>query len=232
MKLSELNPTPLYDVTIPSTGKRASFRPFFVKEERALLAAYESENANVMLNTVVQVVENCIKPAQTSLTPFDIEYLFLQIRAKSVGEYSALLFTCGECGQQTPQNIDIRMAEVDNLGNRNLTIQLSDTISIKMRYPTVSDLIDIQEQSDPDTALQRTISACMDTVFSGQEALCVREEPVQDIINFIDTLTAKQFAVLESFVETIPTVRIDVEWECKHCRAKNDQTLRGLQNFF
>jgi len=231
MKLSELNPTPLYDVIVPSTKQKTKFRPFFVKEERALLAAYESENVSVMLNTIASVVKNCVK-VDSALTAFDVEYLFIQIRAKSVGEFSLLNFTCSSCTKQVPLNIDIRNVKVRETAKADLLIKISDTISIKMRYPTIDQLLDIEAEKDPDSIIQKTMASMIDLIYKDDEAISVREEPISEIFAFIDTLTSKQYAQLQDFVNTCPTVELEVPWDCPHCKAKNSYTLQGLESFF
>lgn len=230
MKLSEINPTPLYDVVIPSTQKKAQYRPFFVKEERALLAAYESEDTSVMLNTLSQVVKNCVKTEQRDFTSFDVEYLFLQIRAKSVGEFSSLIFTCGNCEKPTTMNIDLRAAAVQKLDKQKI-ITLSDTLSLKMKYPSIDLLVEI-ESADTDKAIKNIIIGCIETVFVGSESLQVSEEPVEEIQEFLERLTTKQYDQLENFIVNAPTVELNIDWKCPGCGHKNLTELRGINSFF
>jgi hypothetical protein len=231
MKLSELNPTPLYDVTVPSTGKKVKFRPFFVKEERALLAAYESEDSSVMLNTLLMIVKNCIVPEQKNLTAFDIEFLFLQIRAKSVGELSSLNFTCAGCAEKIPMNIDIRSAEVSNLGE-SMNLHLSESLTLKMRYPSIDDIMAIENETDEHAVSMMVISAAIETIFSGSESIDVRDEPAQELLAFIERLTAKQYAMLEEFIKNTPTVHLNIDWTCPKCKHSNQTHLKGLTSFF
>ena len=232
MKLSELNPTPLYEIKLPSTGARVKYRPFFVKEERALLAAQQSESVSVMLNTISSVVKNCVKGEVKSLTAFDVEFLFIHIRSKSVGEFSTLNFTCPACEKQTPLNIDIRRVEVRDTKPQDFIVRLSDTISIKMRYPSIDQLLDLEGEKDPDTIIQKTMVCMLDTIYSGDESLSIKEEPIQEIMTFLDTLTSRQYAMLQKFMDDVPTVEMSVDWDCPHCRSKNNYTLRGLESFF
>ncbi len=231
MKLSELNPTPLYDVTIPSTKKKVKFRPFFVREERALLAAYESEDASVMLNTLMMVVKNCITPEQQELTPFDVEYLFLQVRAKSVGEISTLNFTGKKCAKVTPMNIDLRSAEIVGMGS-NMNLTLSENLTIKMKYPSVNDLMKIESETDEHKVAMMVISASIDTIFFDSESINVKEESENDLFAFIERLSSKQYNTLENFIKNIPTVQMDIKWNCPHCSEKNENVLKGLNSFF
>lgn len=229
-KLSELNPTPIYEAKLPSTGKKVKFRPFFVKEERALLASYESEDISTMLATLNSVVNACMI-VPTKMAIFDVEYMFLQIRAKSVEEYSRLVMLCGNCAEKTPLSFDLRTATVDGL-TADKTIVLSEALSIKMKYPTLEDVIEIYEDKDPNKVVQRAIIASIDTIYTKSESLKVEDEPIDDIITFIDTLTSKQFTKLEDFIKSVPTVAINADWTCPKCNHKNEYTLRGINNCF
>lgn len=231
MKLSEINPTPLYSIVVPSSQKKIQFRPFLVKEERALLASYESEDPSVMLNTLMMVVKNCLMPQQKNLTTFDLEYLFLHIRAKSVGEYTTLNFTCGECSKQTPFNVDIRKAEVVGLEKDNI-IPLSDNLSVKMRYPSIEEIVNIEDAVNSEEMLKKVLISTMDTIFSDSEALNVRDESSEELLGFVERLTSKQYRLLEEFILSTPTVQLNVKWVCPSCKHENEINLKGLNNFF
>jgi hypothetical protein len=231
MKLSEINPTPLYDVTIPSTQKRVKYRPFFVKEERALLAAYESEDVNVMLNTLTMVVKNCLNETVNSLTSFDIEYLFIQIRAKSVGEFTTLNFTCPACEKVTPMSVDIRAAEVTGL-NKNPIVVLSDNLSVKMKYPSIEDLLSLEKNENSSDVVQTILTSCMETIFIDSEALNVEEESGTELMAFTERLSSKQYKQLEEFILSTPTVELGINWVCPGCKNKNETLLTGLTSFF
>ena len=231
MNLSEINPTPLYEVTIPSTQKRVKFRPFFVKEERALLAAYESEDTSVMLNTLSMVVKNCLNVEVKNLTSFDIEYLFIQIRAKSVGEFTTLNFTCQSCEKVTPMNVDIRAAEVTGV-NPNSIIVLSDNLSVKMKYPSIDNLLELEKNENSPNIIQTILISCMETIFVGAEALNVEEESSSELLAFTERLSSKQYKQLEEFILSTPTVELNVNWTCPGCKNKNHTLLTGLNSFF
>jgi hypothetical protein len=230
MKLNELNPTPLYDLTIPSTGKKVKYRPFFVREERALLTAYETQDESTMLNTIVSIVKGCIKP-EVNLTSFDVEYIFLQIRSKSVGEISQLIFTCSECAHETNINVNITQATVNGVSSKNI-IKLSENLSIKMKYPLIDDIVDIVDSDTPELNTSRAIAAVCDTIYSGDDSILVKEESTEDVIRFLEELTSKQYALLEEFVDSTPTVELPVHWKCPKCSHENKNTLSGLTNFF
>lgn len=236
MKLSEVNPTPLYPITIPSTKKKAKYRPFRVKEERALLAAQESEDLAVMLTTLKQVVENCIEPSSLveNMTSFDLEYLFTLIRSKSVGEFSELVFRCETC--ETPDakarvQLDLRKVEVFTPEQHSNKIKLSDTITVLMKYPTMDELIQIQNSTGEDSK-QKAIIAAMDSIYVEDDVYHVAEETESEINAFMDSLTSRQNKMLEDFFDTMPLVRIAVKYTCPVCNKEHNKHVKGLNNFF
>lgn len=228
---------PIYDITIPSTGKKAKFRPFFVKEERALLAAYESEDTHVMLNTLLSVVENTIEPKSAfgvGLTAYDVEYIFTHIRAKSVGEWSTVIMRCDTCEDEnakTPVNIDLRTVEIHYpIPGDSSLIKLNDKLMIQMRQPTVDSLI---SQLDTDKIGKReSVLHAIETIFLGDDVYHAAEEPPEEIAEFIDSLTSKDFSKLEEFIENAPYARIPVTYTCPVCKVEKHKYIKGLKNFF
>ena len=150
MNLLDINPSPLYDVVVPSTKKKIKFRPFVVKEERALLAAEASEDPVVMMNTLIQIVKNCTNPEQTNLTNFDFEYLFVQIRTKSVDEFSRLAFKCDDCKDVSVNvEMDLRQTYV-KFPPEGKDIKLSDELAVTMRWLSVDEIVDIETNNQPE----------------------------------------------------------------------------------
>lgn len=228
--LTQLNPTPIYECTLPSTGKKVKFRPFLVKEERALLVAQESEDVSTLLNTLSNVIKSCIIKPPT-LTVFDMEYMFLQIRAKSVGEYSQLLMTCDSCSAETIINIDIRSAVVHN-ADIDKRIQLSPTLSIQMKFPSLEEMAEINATNDPNRIMELAVIASMAEIYTDKEAIAVDGEDPAKMVQFIDTLTGAQFRKMEDFVKNTPTVTLSANWSCPKCNHVNEYTLKGLTDFF
>lgn len=234
MKLSEINTSPLYQVTIPSSKKKVKYRPFVVREERALLAAQESEDETVMLDTMNQVVTNCLTPTPTSLTTFDLEYLFTLIRAKSVGEYSELIFRCDACVDEKAKvkvSLDLRKVEVHTPENHTNKIKISDTVTVVMRYPSVEEITSIQKLEEAE-AKTRAILASMETIYAEDDTYHVNEEPESELMAFMESLTGKQYAMIETFFDTMPVVRIAVEYRCPVCGTDHKKQVKGLTNFF
>lgn len=193
MNLNEINAAPLYPVTIPSSKKVTKFRPFLVKEERALLAAQESGDAVVMLNTLIQVVRACLQSEVKLLTNYDFEYLFAQIRAKSVEEIARPTIQCGHCNQSTPIEIDVRQVSV-NFSDKHLkNIKLSEKLSLGMRDLSVEDLIEIEADPTLDARYEIIIRS-IETIFYEDQAIHTAEEKYEKVSSFVGNLTSKQYS--------------------------------------
>lgn len=237
MSLLDKIQTPVYDIIIPSTGKKAKFRPFFVKEERALLAAYESEDPGVMLNTLLSVVENTVEPKSAfgrGLTTYDVEYIFTHIRSKSVGEFSTLVLRCDTCDDPDAKslvNVDLRKVEVHRpLAGDSGLIKINDRMMIQMRSPTVATLsahLQGAEVNKYDSVLE-----AIETIFIDEDVYHSAEETKEDMETFINTLTGKDFAKLEEFIDNNPYARIPVEYTCPVCKKEHKKFIKGLKNFF
>jgi ribosomal protein L44E len=236
MKLSEVNVTPLYPITIPSTKKKAKYRPFLVKEERALLAAQESENLGVMLETLRQVVTSCVEPSSAveSMTTFDLEYIYTLIRCKSVGEFSDLIFRCDTCDDENAKakvSLDLRKVEVvfpEDVSNK---IKLSDRIVVMMKYPSMEELAAI-EGSEENDAKDEAIKSCIESIYVEDTVYHVKEERPEELNQFIESLTSRQFKMLEDFFDNIPTAQIPVKYTCPVCGKEHNKIVKGLNNFF
>lgn len=225
-QLNDLITTPIYETTIPSTGKAVQFRPFVVREERALLMAQESENTNTMLNTLTKVVKGCLIGPPQELSTFDVEYLFIQIRIKSVDENSTLIFTCNACEEKTDINVPLKTAYVFKEPGHSTTFKLDDTLAVVMGYPSVEDLL-----RNDDTAAG--VAASIKTIYKGDTVIDASAFTQDEMVEFLDTkLTGKQFEPLKKFYESIPEVRIDLKWKCPKCGHDHEQVLKGLNSFF
>lgn len=224
-KLTDLVTTPIYEDVLPSTGKPIKFRPFVVREERALLMAQESEDSAVMFNTLAKVVNDCIVGPVPSMSTFDTEYMFIKIRIKSVEENSVLSFTCEKCEEQSVLSIPLKSVYVHKEEGHSLTIKLDETMAVVMKYPSIAD---ITKEDSMDA-----VAAAMQTIYIGDTVLDASEFTMQELIEFIDTkLSGGQFRKLKEFFETIPEVRIDVDWKCPKCGNDHKQVLKGLNSFF
>ena len=232
MRLEDINPSPIYDVVIPSTKKKIKFRPFVVKEERALLAAEASEDPVVMMNTLIQVVKNCTIPQQTSLTNFDFEYLFTIIRTKSVGEYSRLSFKCDDCADSSINvEVDLQQTYV-KFPDYSGDIKLSDDLAVSMRWLTVDEIVEIETTEEKDDQVFKMVCASIETVFYQEQTIECGRDNRESLEALVGRLNGKQFELLEKFVEEQPTTQIDVKYRCPKCKKEHQKTLSGLSSFF
>lgn len=224
--LNDIVTTPIYECVQPSTGKTLKFRPFVVKEERALLMAQESEDTTTMLNTLVNITRGCIIGPVPELSTFDIEYLFVQIRMKSVDENSMLVFTCSSCSEKTGVNIPLKNVRVHTPEGHEKIIKFDDTLAMEMRYPTF-------EQLESNQDLTSGIAASIKSIYKGDEIIDVSGLTLEEVVFFIDNkLNSKQFARLKNFYESIPETRLELEWKCPKCGQVHTPVLKGLNSFF
>jgi hypothetical protein len=237
MALPKMN-APLYNVTIPSTKKEVKFRPFLVKEEKSLLLAQQSEDLKVMVNTLKSIIENCIvdKVDIDKLAIFDYEYLFTQIRAKSVGEIVELLFLCDTCDDdkaKTQVNIDISKFQVEFPEGHDTKIALFDDVGIIMKNPSLDTLNKLEKIKDGDIdSIFDVVAECIESVYTTEEVFNTKDQTKQEVIEFLENLTQEQFKKIEGFFLTMPKLRQTVEYDCPVCNKHHVKTMEGLASFF
>jgi hypothetical protein len=229
--------TTVYSVKIPSTGKQVTFRPFLVREEKALLLAQQSEETAVMINTLKDVIKNCIKEEidPNKLAVFDVEYLFTQIRAKSVGETVDLIFTCAECDNEknkVKQSIDLTKIDVVKDPNHTNKIHLFDDCGVIMRYPNLDTFKKAEGKEEDINAIIEVIIDCIESIYNGDEIFYAKEHSRQELEEFVMNLTKQQFDKIEEFFVSVPKFKHDVEFVCPACNAINKTTLEGTASFF
>lgn len=235
MALPQLNSTPSYRITIPSLGKKTTFRPFLVKEQKALLIAYETQDKADIVRAITRTIHACIEePIEENLTTFDVDYLFTQIRAKSVGEVVDLSIKCEECNASNDIAIeldDIKMTD----DVQETVIKLTEEVSLKMRYPSYDDFLENETLLNTESvteSLLGLVSVCLDSVLTEEERFSIKDESEEEIINFIDSMTSDQFDKVAEFVQTMPTISKEIKFTCTSCKHENTQTLKGMDDFF
>ncbi len=230
--------TPTYSVEVPSTKEKFKFRPFLVKEEKALMLAQQSEDANVMTDTLKSIIESCAKSKidVDTLATFDLEYIFCQIRAKSVGEIIELIFFCDDCKNDKAAvklGIDITKIAVKFKDGHNKKIELFDDVGIVMKYPTLEVLNKILKSDITDAdEITEIITGCIDYIYNTEEVFYAKEQTKEELINFIENLTTEQFNKLKLFFETMPRLEEPVRYTCPVCAKDHNKILTGLTNFF
>jgi hypothetical protein len=232
------NSVPKYDMVIPSSKKKIRFRPFLVKEQKTLLIAYESKDKTAMIRAMIDTIESCVTDEIDvyKLSTFDIDYLFAQIRAKSVGENTQLLFNCESCDTQNEVSVDISKARVDIPTNVESVVKITDTISVKMKYPDYNYFIkNIQmfdESKSQMDSLTDIVVSCIDSVLTEDEVIRIADEPREEVITFIESLTSAQFDKINKFIESLPKIKQEVKFTCAKCQHENVRKLEGLEDFF
>jgi hypothetical protein len=232
------NTTPTYNVTIPSTKENVKFRPFLVKEEKALLIAQHSEDQNVMIDTLKNIIKSCMldKVNPDTLAMFDIEYLFTQIRAKSVGENVDLLFPCDVCDDEKARvkiSFDLTQLNVEIPEGHDKKIELFDDVGVIMKYPTINVIKQLENinTNDIDNVFN-IISSSIDIIYNGDEIFHTKEQNKKDVVEFLENLTSNQFNKIQKFFETMPRLRQQVKYTCPVCSRDHDKFLEGLDSFF
>ena len=208
MALPKLNDKPKYEVVIPSTQKNVRFRPYLVKEEKVLMMAMESKNQKQMLEAVVDTITACIdEPVQkNSLTIFDVEYLFTQIRSKSVGETATVGLKCNKCEHTNEVQIKLDNIKVD-MKKTNDVIDLGSNVKLKMQYPKYHNVINTESLQEDTSTTKQTfdmIVQCIDSVQTEEDNIKISDEPYEDVMAFIESLNTKQFTKIREFVENMP----------------------------
>jgi len=237
MALPRLNDNPQYDLVIPSTNNTVKYRPFLVKEQKVLMLAYESQNKKEIVNSIMNTIDTCVigDYELNKLTTYDVDYIFTKIRSKSVGEAAKIMIACQECEESNEVTVNLDKIEVLQTEDKN-TVKITDEISIKLRHPTYSFFMNRGTFFDDDKSrtdvLMDLIIACIDTVYTEEEAIKISDEPIEEVQRFLDSLTTSQFEAITTWVEAMPTVTQDIEFKCKSCEAVNKRTLKGLDDFF
>lgn len=233
-----INQGATYNITIPSTGKTIKFRQFLVKEQKALLIAQQSKDENVMYNTLKEVVKGCIKdPIDIDkLALFDIEYLFVAIRAKSVGEVVEVVLLCPDCNDPKAKvnyNIDLENIKVDIDPNHSNKIHLFDDVGVAMKYPSFDTLRIMQTSNlqDPNQAINVVIS-CIDYIYNTDAVFKSEDVSKEKMIEFIDNLSDIQLNEIKKFLKTMPKIYVDIEYTCPVCSKTHKRRLEGLASFF
>jgi hypothetical protein len=236
MALPKINDVPKYELVIPSTKQSVKFRPFLVKEQKVLLMAMESQDPKQIVNAITDTIKVCLLSDTdfNRLTAFDVEYLFTQIRAKSVGERSNISLLCQECEKSTEVVVDLEKIVVD-VPKTAMSVKLNDQYNLKLRYPTYTSMLqnDIMNQTKSTTEMiYQMIISCLDSLQSQDDNIKFDDESREEVAKFLEGLTSQQFDQLVTFVQNIPKLTHKINFDCKHCKHPNTVTLEGIQDFF
>lgn len=229
---------PTYEVELPSTGKKIKYRPFLVREEKVLLLAMESEDEKEIELAVKNILKSCIisRIKIEDLATFDLEYLFLRIRAASVGEEVKLKVTCLDDGEtQVDVTINLLDVKVSKPKNHTNKIMIDNDMGLVMKYPSMDKFIKItllNKDLETTDEVFEMLADCIDQIFQGEEVWDVQDTPRKDVINFIEHMTQKQFEKVQEFFETMPILKHEFSVINPNTGVESNYTLEGLQSFF
>ena len=235
MPLPKVN-TPTYELVLPSNNKKIRYRPFLVREEKILIMALESEDMKQITNSVIEILNACIltKGVKVStLSTFDIEYLFLNVRAKSVGESIEVNVTCPDDNKTSVQvSVDLDTIKVKKNRKHTNIIKLDDTLSLKMKYPSMDQFIESNfESSDIKTTL-KMITSCIEMIYNDEESWNGSESSQKELEEFIEQLNSKQFKSIEDFFTTMPKLTHTLKVKNPQTNVESSVVLEGLAAFF
>tara|TARA_A100001391_G_scaffold8491_1_gene5547 strand:+ start:101 stop:817 length:717 start_codon:yes stop_codon:yes gene_type:complete len=230
--------TPTYELVLPSSGRKIKYRPFLVKEEKILIIALESQDQKQIANSIKSILSNCILTRGTKvdkLSTFDIEYLFLNVRGKSVGEQIEVMVTCPDDEKtQVPMSINIDSIKVEKSKDHKTDIKLDEQYTLKMRYPSLNEFIktnfSVDEMKVDDTF--DLIASCIDQIYSEEESWAQEDCTKKEMVEFLEQLNSSQFKEIETFFETMPKLSHKVKVKNPNTGVESEIVLEGLQNFF
>ena len=239
MPLPKIN-TPTYELELPSNGKKIKYRPFLVREEKILIMALESEDMKQITRAIVQILTDCIQTKGvkvSDLATFDIEYLFLNIRARSVGETVEVNITCPDDGETSVQmEIDIDAIKVQKDKNHKNIIKLDDNLSMKLKYPSLDQFVENnfeynEDISDVNKSLSM-ITSCIEMVYDSEESWDAVDCTKKELEEFIEQLNTKQFKEIETFFTTMPKLSHTIKIKNPNTKVESEVVLEGLASFF
>ena len=231
--------TPTYELELPSTGKNLKYRPFLVKEEKLLVLALESENTKEITTAIKNVIKSCVLTRGVkieTLPTFDIEYLFLNIRGKSVGEEVEVNIICPDDGETyAPVKINIDEVEVKKSDEHSNKIKLDENLVMEMKYPSLDQFIKSNFDFSEDTAMDQSfdmVATCIDKIYNEEEVWTASDCSKKELIDFLEQMNSSQFKEIEKFFETMPKLSHEVKVTNPNTKVESTIVLEGLSSFF
>lgn len=236
--LPKLQSTYKYEMTLPVLGKKFKYRPYLVKEEKALLMANESKSRQAVIQAITDILDACVEGLDCSkLSMADMEYAFAHVRGRSAGEVVTIEIGCETCEETVPLSVSLLDVSVDNLEEGvkdSFTIDTgSDTWTVTLRWPTFEAVGEAvgDGDSDIDTAFH-VMADSLDTLRTSEQLYRFDEVSMEERLEFLESLSSDQMRPIRDFIEAMPQTKIDLDFKCPHCDTQNHQKLKGLQNFF
>lgn len=232
---------PIYETKLISNGQAIRYRPFLVKEQKLFLMANESEDSKDTINAIKQVLRNCILDEIDidSMATFDIEYVFLQLRARSVGEVVNLKFTCNNTIEEEKKclnavNIDVNVLDIEPTLNpeHSNKVQISEKIGVVMKYPTFNSVDILGLDTDNMDEILNVIISCIDYIYDEDKIYYAKDTPKKDLVEFVENMKQSDLEKISKFFDTLPKIKKEVDFDCKKCGYHEKIMLEGVQSFF
>ena len=236
MALPKLNTT-IHELSLPSSGEKIKFRPFLVKEEKILLTALEGGEEKEITNATKQIISQCITSEDfdiNSIPTFDVEYIFLMLRSKSVGEQIELKYKpeCYEkCKTYAEIKVDIKEVKVEKTKNHTNRIKLTKDVIVDLKYPKIDALAGLDSANQVDMVFGIVLD-CIDKIYEGEETHNVSDYKKEELMEFLDSLNTDQFKEIQNFFDTMPKLRYHAQWSCPKCGVEDVKVVEGLNSFF
>ena len=231
--------TPTYELELPSTGKKVKYRPFLVKEEKLLVLALETENTKDISTAIKTVLKSCIQSRGVkveNLPTFDIEYLFLNIRGKSVGEDIEVNLIAPDDGvTEVPVTINIDDIKIQKSEDHNKKVKLDDTLMMEMKYPSLDQFIQSNFDFGDEVSMDQSfdlISSCIDKIYNEEEVWSTADCTKKEVKEFLEQMNSMQFKEIEKFFETMPKLSHSVTFTNPKTKVESTVVLEGLSSFF
>ena len=240
MALPKLD-VPTYELTLPLSNKKVKYRPFTVKEQRNLLMAMEANDSETIQQSIGDILNNCnlTEGIQIDKLPIvDVEYYFINLRAKSVGEIVDARYRCNNevdgknCNNIMETQVDLTKINVERPNDISNEIQLTDKFVIKLKYPEFSSVKSAIKFEDVNTLTFNVIAQSVEYIYDGEQFYYANEVPQKEMVEFIENLSQDQFAKIEVFFENLPKIRQKIDLKCKKCGFEHHLNVEGLENFF
>jgi hypothetical protein len=234
---------PIYEVQVPSNKKTIRFRPFTVKEEKLFLMAAQSDDSETVTNTILQVLNNCVLDDVDieSMPMFDLEYLFLHLRARSISEVVELNYKCNneitgengeikKCGNVV--NIDVNLLDIkpteSEIKNK---IELTDKLGLVMKYPNLNLIKKIDKQDELEIVIELIVE-CIDYIYDEENIYYAKDSTKEELLEFLESFQTRDLEKIKDFFDTLPKITKEIDFTCKKCGYHENITLEGIQNFF
>ena len=232
MALPKINNV-LYDLELPSSGEVVEYRPFLVKEEKILLMALEGKDEKEMVKAIKQIITQCVATEKfnvNKLAIVDLEYLFLNIRGKAVGDVSTISFEHG-CGEVISVDVDLSKVEIVNNKNISDLVNLTEDIMIRLKPPSLDNVIGVANKNQIDVVME-IVRECLVEIIQGKDVFSAQDHTKEELDEFLNSLNSGQFQKIQTYYESLPKMKQDIEYTCPKCGETKKETLEGLASFF